>query len=256
MKAAHMHHRIGIPLAVLALAAQALAIETPFTPFKDGYANASQYNGTGKTMIVRAADSKGWVAHALGDGAGAGVTKARLMVYVKDVIKDGTLRVSLATSLNLLETQTRFENLKAGDSVGAVRLAAAKDIQTMAAIPLSAAAVKKIQDGSFAGFILDGAEGLDAELGALEGAHGALLFLDYGAGPGKGDSVSVDSVAAVLASKYAATLKGATGSAGAKGDKGDAGAKGADGAAGAKGDKGDTGAKGDPADQAPIFKLL
>ncbi len=248
-------------IGVLAAGTAASALETPFTPFKDGYANASQYNGTNRTLIVRAGDSKAWVAHALNDGAGAGVVKARLEVYVKDVVRDGKLKVYLASNLNRLETQTRFENLESGDSVGAIAVGAAADIQKMVSIPLGAKAVAKIKDGSFAGFILEGTGGLDAELGALEGAHGALLYLDYGP-LGDSGTVSVDAVAAKLAADYATALRGADGKAGTngatgpKGDTGPIGPKGDTGATGPQGLKGDKGDKGDPADQAPIFTQI
>ncbi len=258
----------------------AQAIETPFTPFKDGYANATQYNGTGKTLVVRAGDSKGWIAHALGDGSGTALLKGRLSIYVKDVIKDGTLRVYLATSLNLLENQTRFENLKSSDSVGSVVIAASKDVQGMVSIPLAPILVKRIKDGNFSGFIVEGADGLDVELGAIEGAHGALLYLDYATGAAKVDSMLADSVASLVVTKYGASLKGANGLKGDKGDAGPAGTVGSTGAAGAagsagtpgltgakgdkgdvgavglKGDKGDKGDAGASADQAPIFKLI
>lgn len=251
-----------VPYLFTALCASAVAfaVETPFTPFKDGYANPSQYNGTSKTLMVRAGDSKGWVAHALGDGSGSGLEKARLEVYVKDIVKDGTLRVYLATSLNPLESQTRYSDLKSGDSVGAVKLAAARDIQGMVSIPLAPAVIKKIQDGAYAGLILEGADGLDAELGALEGAHGALLYLGYASSGTVGhDSALVDSAAALVFAKYGNTLKGAAGAQGPKGDTGPAGPKGDAGEAGAAGAKGDTGPKGDKgdaADQTPIFKLI
>ncbi len=264
--------RQRIVAGLLMINGAAFAVETPFTPFKDGYANPSLYNGTSKTLIVRAGDSKGWVAHALGDGAATGLQKARLQVYVKDVIKDGTLRVYLAANLNFLENQTRFENLKSADSLGSVHIGAAKDIQTMVSIPLAPAVLAKIADGSFGGLILVGADGLDAEIGALEGAHGALLFLDYAAGStGKIDSMLADTVAGVLAAKYGSVLIGPAGAKGAKGDAGAAGAvgpvgasgsagvkgdKGDSGVAGAKGDKGDKGDAGASADQAPIFNLI
>jgi hypothetical protein len=220
------------------------AVETPFTPFKDGYANTSQYNGTTKTLIVRAGDSKGWVAHTLGDSSAVGLTKARLSVYVKDVIKDGTLRVYFATSLNFLENQTRYENLKGSDSAGSINISANKDIQGMVSVAIAPAIIKKIKEGNFYGFILEGANGLDAELGAIEGAHGALLYLNYAEGL-KLDQAMMDSIAYTVATKHADKITGAIGTRGPKGDSGATGPKGDAGVAGAKGDAGVTGPKGD-----------
>jgi hypothetical protein len=156
------------------------ALETPYTPFKDGHADISAYNGNARSLEVRAGDSKAWVAHALGDGSGQGLVKARLMVYVKDVIRDGTLRVHLVSDpLSSPENQTRLEQLRTGDSLGSISLKAADHVQAMVSIPLTAALVEAVKAGKYAGLILDGAHGLDAELGSIEGSRGALLYLDY-----------------------------------------------------------------------------
>lgn len=249
-----------LPAVLLALAARpAFPLEVPFTPYKDGAATASTWSGVGRTLPVRAGDSKAWVIHALPDSGRKTVVRARLEVYLKDVIRDGQLRVYLASPLATLENQTRLSDLKAGDSVGAASLRGADPLQRMVSIPLSAAFVKSVQDGNYAGLVLEGAGGLDAEVGALEGSHGALLFLDF---PSAAGGLSVDSVAARLAADHRETLRGPAGS---KGDKGDTGAtgpqgpKGDSGAAGAqgfKGDKGDRGEPGDPTDLAPVFKLF
>lgn len=220
------------------------AAETPFTPFKDGYANTSQYIGTSKTLIVRAGDSKGWVAHSLGDSSSVGLSKARLSIYVKDVIKDGTLRVYFATSLNFLENQARYENLKASDSAGIINISAARDIQGMVSVPISSAILKKIKDGAFAGFILEGANGLDAEFGAIEGSHGALLYLSYENGLALNQAM-IDTIAYTVATKHAGQITGAIGTRGPKGDTGAAGPAGPKGDVGPKGDAGALGPKGD-----------
>ncbi len=239
--------------AVCAAPRVAFAVETPFTPFKDGHASSSVYTGNARTLIVRAGDYKAWISHGLSDGAGQGLLKARLQVYVKDIIHDGKLVVWLGSSLGALENQTHLSDLRTKDTVGSADMSAAKHIQGMVDIPLNAAFLKSVTDGSYTGLVLEGAGGLDAELGALEGSHGAILFLDYKAGGVLPESALVDSVANVLVAKHAADLRGATGTtgaAGAKGDKGDTGLQGLQGTNGIKGDKGDAG------DSPTLFNLV
>lgn len=251
---------ISIPVAIAAL-------ETPYTPYKDGHADVSSYNGSARTLEIRAGDSKGWVVHAVSDGSGQGLLKARLSLFVKDVIRDGTLRINLASSLGYLENQTRLEYLKSSDSLGSISIRAADHVQGMVSIPLGQALVSAIKDGNYTGLILEGANGLDAELGAIEGGRGALLYLEYEGGTGMSQAL-VDTVAKTLAARHAEALRGPTGSQGPAGPQGPAGAVGPQGQAGAigpqgpagaigpQGVKGDKGDKGDAADQAPIFQLL
>jgi hypothetical protein len=264
----HATHRI-LPrfralLPALAVCASCLtrvgAVETPFTPFKDGNADAASASGVGRTLLVRAGESRAWVVHPIADGT-AGAVKARLQIYVKDIRKDGTLRVLLASPFRTPEANTPLSQLRPAqtDMVGSAALKANDHIQGMVSISLNGEFLKALRDGTYAGLLLDGADGLDAELGAIEGGHGALLYLDY---PVSGavalEPASVDSVAARLASGYKEVLRGASGlkgEAGAKGDKGDqgpmgplglAGPKGDTGIAGPKGDKGEPGANGIP----------
>ena len=231
-------------------------LETPFTPFKDGYADPSSWIGNSRTLVVRAGATKAWISHALADGAGDGLVKARLAIYVKDVVRDGNLKVSLATGLNYLESQTRFDYLKAKpDTIASVAIGAAANAETIISIPLGEAFLKSVREGSFAGLVLEGTGGLDAEIGALEGSHGAILYLGYTSSTGTG-TAPVESVAAALAAKYADQLRGSTGSkgdAGSTGLKGDKGDKGDTGPAGVKGDQGTSGI---PGDQSLVFNLL
>ncbi len=231
----------------------ASAIETPFTPYKDGYAATSVYTGNSRTLLVRGGDYKAWISHALADGAGQGLLKAHIQIYVKDVVKDGKLIVWLGSSLNALENQTRFTDLRTKDTVGSVDLAAAKHIQAMVDIPLNAAFIKSVVDGNYTGLILEGASGLDAELGALEGSHGAILYLDYGAIDLTLQAKFVDSVAASLATKHTAELKGGKGDKGDVGTKGETGPQGSQGLQGINGIKGD---KGDAGDSPTLFNLV
>jgi hypothetical protein len=229
------------------------ALETPFTAYKDGYAAVSLYTGNSRTLLVRSGDYKAWVSHALADGSGQGLLKAHLQVYVKDVVKDGKLIVWLGSSLTTLENQTHFTDLRTRDTVGSIDLLGSKHIQAMIDIPLSAAFVKSIVDGNSTGLVLEGGSGLDAELGALESSHGAILYLDYGSANPAAQAKLVDSVAAALASKYAAELKGGKGDKGDLGTKGDAGPQGAQGLQGINGIKGD---KGEPGDSPTLFNLV
>jgi len=232
------------------------AVETPFTAYKDGYANSTAYSGNSRALIVRAGDTKAWISHALLDAAGRNPVNARLEIYVVDVVHDGQIKAYLADSLNSLENQTHLSNLHEADSVGTAAIKAIDAIQHMVSIPLSAAFLKRVSDGTYSGLVLEGAGGLDAQIGALEGSHSAILYLNYATSGTIADSMLVDSVALRLTSKYPNALKGATG---LKGDKGDPGPQGIQGDQGAQGPRGDTGAKGDngaPADQSPIFKLI
>lgn len=232
-----------------------LALETPYAPYKDGHATTSTYNGIARTLEVRAGDSKAWVVHALADGGMAGLAKARLSVYVKDVRRDGTLRIYLATSFKTLENVTRLESLRNADSVGAVALKATEHVQEVVSIALGAAFLEAVQDGQYAGLILEGANGLDAELGSIEGAHGALLYLDFAAGNSTlGDSALIDSVAGRVLAAHGAELrgpKGETGAPGAQGPQGPAGPQGIPGAAGAQGPAGPAGDTGPQGPQGP-----
>ena len=172
------------------------AVETPYLPYRDGHANSSNYSGIGRTLTVRAGDSKAWVVHALGDGIGDGLIKARLSVYVKDVTRDGSLRVYLASPIKSQENVTRLETLKNGDSLGTAAVKAVDNVQGMISIGLEGSFIKSVKAGTFSGLILEGADGLDAEIGAIEGSHGAVLYLEYATGGAKLDSIVLDSIAA------------------------------------------------------------
>lgn len=247
------------PLSLL-LALQTLpphAMESPYTPYKDGQATSSTFSGNGRTLEVRAGDSKGWIVHALPDGDAENMRGARLLVYVADVIRDGTLRVSLGTLGQLLENQGRMELLATGDSVGYAPLRALNHIQAMVSIPLGAAFLKSVREGTFGGFVLEGRDGLDARLGAVESSRGALLYVEYGTEGGTAtDPVLLDSLAARLALAHAEKLRGPEGRQGPVGPKGDSGTAGAKGDPGEQGPKGDRGESGAPADQSPVFNLL
>lgn len=52
---------------------------------------------------MRAGDSKAWIVHALPDGAGEGLQGACLLLYVADIARDGSLRVSLVLALQGVE---------------------------------------------------------------------------------------------------------------------------------------------------------
>lgn len=239
--------------SVLASFGAVQAVETPYTPFKDGFATLSEASGVSRTLMVQAGSSKAWVIHPLSDGSTGSASRARLSVYVKDIRKDGVLRVSVANPFRTPEANTQLRELKSADSVGAFTLKANDHIQGMISIALNQAFFRALKDGTYGGLILEGADGLDAELGAIEGGHGALLYLDFAVGAAGLDSNTVESVAAALAADYKDALRGP---AGPKGDKGEPGIAGAAGAKGDKGDKGDKGEKGDPGDQAPALQLL
>jgi Collagen triple helix repeat (20 copies) len=231
------------------------ALETVYTPFKDGYANPQQYNGTSRTLQVRSGDSKAWVQHALPDAAGDDLLNARLSLYVKDVVRDGTLRVYLAASPRGLEHQTRFDELKAtGDAIGTFAVRARDHIEEQISIPLSDALVKAVKAGSFVGLLVEGADGLNAEIGALEISRGGLLYLSYSAGQ-KIDQATLDTLAARVISRTGGDVeavvgpKGDPGLQGPPGPKGDPGAIGLPGSPGSVGPKGDKGDKGDPGDK-------
>ena len=236
------------------------ALETPFTAYKDGYVSGSSYSGNSRTLLVNA-NTKAWVSHALLDSATKGLIGARLQIYVKDIAHAGLLKVYVGTNLTSYENQTHLSDLKTKDSVGAVSLKIDEESQRTLEIPLSGAFIKNLIDRNYTGLILEGTGGLDAELGALEGSHGAILYLTYASVSGLAEPVLVDSVAAKLARTYKDDLRGIAGTngIGSKGDQGIPGQKGDSGAQGPKGDKGDQGlqgASGNPAEQTSIFNLI
>jgi hypothetical protein len=245
-------------LPVLLLMASAHALEAVYTPFKDGYANPQHFNGTARTLAVRSGDSKAWVQHALPDAAGEDLASARLSLFVKDVVRDGTLKVFLATSPRGLEHQTRYDELKsAGNAMGSIGIKAREHIEEQISIPLSDDFVKAVKAGSFVGILLEGADGLDAEIGALEDSRGAVLYLSYSAGQKISQAV-YDTLVSKVIEKSGGNVqavtgpKGDVGPIGPKGDKGDPGAIGPSGPAGSvgpaglKGEKGDKGEPGAP----------
>lgn len=252
------HSRKRFALVVpLALAFAAHALETVYTPFKDGYANPQQYNGTSRTLQVRSGDSKAWVQHALPDAAGDDLLSARLSLYVKDVVRDGTLRIYLAASPRGLEHQTRYDELKAtGDAIASFAVKARDHIEEQISIPLGDAMVKAVKAGSFVGLLIEGADGLNAEIGALEISRGGLLYLSYSAGQ-KIDQATLDTLAARVIARTGGDVEavrgpqGVPGEKGDKGDKGDPGSIGPAGPAGSVGPKGDKGDKGDRGDPGP-----
>jgi microcystin-dependent protein len=251
--------------AIAGTALAGFALETPFTPYKDGHASIKSYQGTTRTLFVRANESKAWVSHPVGDGAADGVVSARLLVYV-----------FLGSALEGLENQTKFTSLASNDTVGSIGLRLSDHVQEVVSIPLSANFIKTLQGPNFRGLILEGADGLEAELGALEGGHGAILFLTYAS---KNDTAGLGGVVLSVVIKHADDLRGPAGISvkGEKGDKGDPGAvgplgpegpagpvgapgpqglQGLTGPKGDKGDKGDQGERGEPGDHSLAFKLL
>jgi hypothetical protein len=226
------------------------ALETVYTPSKDGYANPQRFNGTSRILLVRAGDTKAWVQYALPNAAGADLAGARLSLFVKDVIRDGTLKVYLAASPRGLEHQTRLDELKAsGDAVGTLTIKARDAIEEQISIPLSNAFAAAVKAGTFVGLVFEGADGLDAELCALEDSRGALLYLSYTAGQKLSQEVYDTLVAKVIeksGGNVSAVIgpKGEIGPPGPKGDKGDPGAFGPAGPAGSVGPAGPAGAAG------------
>jgi hypothetical protein len=212
------------------------ALETLYTPYKDGYATPSTYIGNSRTLLVSHPDSKAWVSHPIGDGAEKGVTKARLQVYVKDVVRDGKLRVFLKSAVDRLENQTRYGDIMAADSLGDSVAITLKDVQRVVNIPLGAAFLKGL--AQYDGIVLEGDDGLEAELGALEGGHGALLYLTYS---GASDSILVKRIAQELVQSHLPEIKGRDG---------------VDGMDGRNGTDGEDGKDGRPGDSALVFRLL
>ena len=240
------------------------ASETPFTPYKDGYVSSQTYSGNSRTLLVRS-DSKAWITHALVDGAGKGLVGARLQVYVKDVVHAGKLKVYVGTALTQYENQTRSADYKAKDSVGSASLKLDEESQRILDIPLSATFIKSLTDGSYTGLVLEGSEGLDAEFGALEGSHGAILYLNYSESGTLANSSLVDSLATRLVKDYKSELQGPPGTNGINGAKGEIGPAGANGTNGAKGDTGPAGPqglngikgdKGESGDSPTLFNLV
>lgn len=225
--------------ALAATLATVHGVETPYSPYRDGHATTSTASGISRTLTVHAGDSKAWILHAVGDGTADGLLKARLSVYVKGVRVDGTLRVYLAKPFNTMEANTPLHQLKydGADPVGSAALKANNHAERVVSISLDSAFLKKVKEGAFAGLILEAADGLDADLGSIEGGHGALLYFDYAAGSAIGSAI-IDSVAAAVVANHKDELRGATGA------TGPAGAQGATGATGATGPTGATGATG------------
>lgn len=173
----------GLAAAVLL---PAHALETVFAPFKNGYVNTQHFNGSARILQVGSGDAKAWVQHALPNAAGADLAAARLSLFVKDVIRDGTLKVYLAAAPRGLEQQSRLDELKAsGDAVGALAIKARDAIEEQVSIPMSAAFAAAVKAGTFVGLVLEGADGLNVELGAqprvrrfgLRRAGGAIGFM-------------------------------------------------------------------------------
>lgn len=233
LRAALVGFLLGVP--------SARAVETPFTPYKDGYVTLSTWVGNSRTLEVRADESRAWVSHALPEGPERLPAGARLSVYVKDIARDGRLKVYLTTTLRSLEQQTRNLEYAAKDSVGSAELRAQDHLETMVDIPLSEVFLNSLRDGSYTGLILEGADGLDAEVGALEGSHGAILYLDHSATSARVDSVLVKSVAQELVRTHRAELQGRDGTNGLNGRDGVDGKDGKD---------------GTPGDSTVVFRLL
>lgn len=227
LRAALVGFLLGVP--------SARAVETPFTPYKDGCVTLSTWVGNSRTLQVRADESRAWVSHALPDGQERLPAGARLSVYVKDITRDGRIKVYLTTTLRSLEQQTRNLEYAAKDSVGSTELRAQDHLESMVDIPLSEVFLNSLRDGTYTGLILEGADGLDAEVGALEGSHGAILYLDYSA---RTDSVLVKSVAQELVRTHLADIKGR------------------DGTNGLSGRDGVDGKDGKPGDSTVVFRLL
>ncbi len=167
---------------MLALAAQAvIAMETPHTPFKDGYANPVLFYGQTQTLKVRGTETLAWINYALAGGVLSGLQGARLLVYAAAVHQTGVLQVKLAKQLSHPEDATPFSVLQpASDSSVGMATVRTEDAGEMVNIPLDTAFLAALREGRFDGFIFYGTQGLDLELGALESSRGAVLFLDYG----------------------------------------------------------------------------
>ncbi|GEM_PF-2798479 len=225
-------------LATLLILSFSIGQETPFTPYKDGYATPSAYNGTSRTLKVHDPDSKAWITHPVGDGAEKGVTKARLQVYVGAVTHPGKLRVFLCSPLGQLEAQTRYNDFQAKDSVGEVSLSY-DSLQRMVSIPLSPVFVKALS--TYNGLVLEGYDDLEAEIGSLEGGRGALLYLTYADKP---DSALVQNVTANLIANHLSEIRGKDGTNGLPGRAGTDGAPGKDGTNGLPGRAGTDGLPG------------
>lgn len=245
---ASMAVRIAILMALAIPSAWAL--ESVYTPVKDGYADPQHFNGSARTLKVRSGDSKSWVQYALPKSSGEDLVSARVSVYIKDVVRDGSLKVFLAASPRGLEYQTRYDELRpAGAVVGSVFIKARDHVQEQVSIVLSAEFNKAVASGGFYGLLLEGADALDAEIGALEDSRGALLYLSY-SGSAKIDQKVYDSLAAHVIAQNGGSIqivtgpKGNDGIPGPKGDKGDIGPIGPAGPPGLKGEPGSAGAPG------------
>jgi hypothetical protein len=231
---------------VSALLSPTHALEAVYTPFKDGYANPQHFNGTSRTLLVKSGDSKAWVQHALPDAAGEDLTAARLSVFVKDVVRDGSLKVFLAASPRGLEHQTRYDELKAvGNAIGSFSVKARDHIEEQISIPLTDDFVKAVKAGGFVGLLIEATDGLDLELGAIEDSRGALLYLSYTAGQKITQDV-YDTLAARVIKQSGGNVEAVTGPPGKQGETGPPGPKGDPGAIGPIGATGATGATGAP----------
>ncbi|MEO7423537.1 MAG: tail fiber domain-containing protein [Fibrobacteria bacterium] len=242
---------LAVKAAILMMLAvpHSWALESVYTPVKDGYADPQHFNGSTRTLKVRSGDSKGWVQYALPSASGEDLVSARVSVYIRDVVRDGSLKVFLAASPRGLEYQTRFDELQSvGAVVGGVVIKARDHIQEQVSIVLSNEFTKAVTSGGFYGLLLEGADGLDAEISALEDSRGPLLYLSY-AGGGRIDQKTYDSLAAHVIAQNGGSIQAVTGpkgSDGSPGPKGDPGAIGPVGPTGPPGPAGPPGLKGEP----------
>lgn len=233
-------------LVMMLASASSRAVESVYTVSKDGYADPQHFNGSARMLKVRAGDSKSWVQHSLPKASVEDLVSARISIYVKDVVRDGTLKVFLAATPRGLEYQTRYDELRPiGNAVGSVAIRARDHVQEQISIVLSEDFGKAIVSGGFHGLIFEGADGLDAEIGALEDSRGALLHLSYNVGS-KIDQKVYDSLAAHVIAQSGGNIQAVTGPKGADGLPGAKGEPGAIGPIGPPGPKGDPGSAGSP----------
>ena len=230
-------------------------------------------------MIVKAEESKAWSNHVIKTESQSDVLAARLQVYIKSVQAGGILEVHLSEALGSLENQIKWSNINTSSSnvLGSVSLETGM-VEEVVSIDLTQEALTAIQAGLFDGFVFLGTNGLEAELGSVEGGRPAVLFLDYpgGAGGISGDDVEslkneisksikedeqfkneIKAGAAVSTGEVADILKNDQDFiAATKGPKGDRGPQGLQGDPGSPGTDGSDGKDGEDADPNQIAQIL
>jgi hypothetical protein len=250
----------------------ALSQETPFTPFQDGFATLTTSSGNSRSLTIRDSDARAWVAHAIADSSASQAVNARLLLHVTDVNHPGMLKALLIPTLNGLENQIRYSDLlpKAPVDTVAKMQVTAENMQGLVSIPLDTTFLSALRKKGETHVILVGSEGLDIEVGSLEGGRGAILYLSY---PQTAQMIDHDLVAATLVANHREVLKGldgvsvkgdsgATGPQGPQGPAGGIGPQGPQGPIGPQGPTGSSGAAGKdgrdgkPGDSTLVFQLL